>query len=209
MKQSRASKNFYGFLVETNGIRIGTVVMNSKSKSSIWLEAYIGHSFGQEVDLDSTDAFELRNFILLWNRYECLLLSSRCSVKKIWENEGDFRPSEEATQRFFRVISSRYSNTVFYDALHFEKDGCPRNDPDSYKKKVRDILDETNPSIPCKECVCRMVIWRYRNNLFHGIKELPKLWDSQDLFHEANLFLLSGLSTKTGVYLPQELQNER
>ena len=170
----------------------------------MWIERYIKHTSGQIVSLDSTDAFELRNFIMLWNRYESLFLNTRCSVKKVWDNEGRFQPREESTQRFFRFISERYSNNIFFDALHFEKDGSPRNDPETYSKKVRDILGETNPSTESKERLCRMVIWRYRNNLFHGLKELPKLWESQDLFREANLFLISGLSVKTGVCLSSE-----
>ena len=69
------------------------------AESSLWLEVYINHSTVKQVNIGATDAFELRNLILLWNRFENIFLSSRCSVRKIWENTGLFKSNEDTSVR--------------------------------------------------------------------------------------------------------------
>lgn len=78
------------------------------------------------------------------------------------------------------------------------KDQKEENKWESYQKKMKKIWkeqDETQKQQLIKTSlkeylkICLFIVYRLRNNLFHGIKQLSDLTSQNDLFNVANRFL--------------------
>ena len=180
--------------------------MPMSSKSTRWLEQYSDQRNHYKVALDKDPVVkEIRNFLLLWNLYENLCLNCAGKVQSIWKNTGNLSPDMKDTDSFYSFIKDRYSDPKLFERLNFKHDDrrldryCT-----SFSDRVSAILNSDDPTLEDKNTVCRMVAWRYRNNLFHGKKSLASFWTQQDIFLEVNAYLVSGLSNKTRIQLREE-----
>lgn len=175
------------------------------SMSTLWLERFSDRKNHCQVSLDNDPVVkEIRNFLLLWNLYENLFLNCSGKVCSIWNNTGNLAPDIGATDTFYAFIKDRYSDPILYAKLNFRHDdkGLDKYCT-SYTDRVLAILDSDEPTLEDKNTVCRMVAWRYRNNLFHGKKSMSSFWQQQNIFERVNAYLVSGLSIRTRIYVDQ------
>lgn len=130
------------------------------------------------------DLMALKDFVLLWNVFEDTLFNKSFSVTKasefIWSNSLNI----ELFEKHLSYFRDRYVlNWVFTDKyqLFFRT-----SDREDIVKKV--LLWETSNS---DELILGMllIIFRYRNNLFHWLKEFWKLDKQKENFEIANDFL--------------------
>ena len=179
--------------------------MCMSSISTQWLERYSDRKNHYLVSLDDDPVVkEIRNFLLLWNLYENLFLNCSGKVCSIWKNTGNLAPDIKDTDAFYAYIKDRYSDPILFAKLNFKHDdkGLDKYCT-SFSDRVLAILGCDEPSLAEKNTVCRMVAWRYRNNLFHGKKSMSSFWNQQDIFERVNAYLVSGLSIRTKIYVDQ------
>ena len=160
-----------------------------KSRSTSWLEDYFSKQAGNPINLSDSHSQVITNFTLLWNLFESRFLQ----VDKIWTeaNRGPIpKQFDKPINKAYRFIKQRYKDYLgltdankeeqFYRILGFIRLENGIEKKDSYRKKVYQFLS-TPSSLEEKKYACLMVIYRYRNNLFHGNKDLARIWNERDL----------------------------
>lgn len=143
--------------------------------------------FGQ---LSKQECDAITDFSLLWALFEARILSHEGNAGQIgavidqWSIEGALRAESYAQelayfrQRYFAAGEATY---------HFEHLNLRRNDQPML---VRAVLDGSN-SVP-RDCMFAIliIILRFRNNLFHGIKWNYGIADQLQNFTTANNVLM-------------------
>ena len=176
-------------------------MQNKEYTATRWLEKYVEETFSQRIALTDSSFQPVWDFLFLWGLYEAIMMDNRCTVGRIWENVGSLEPNSDVVNHFYDIISNRYVDrnhqhtNANFNHLSF------REEEEHHKEEVKKLLLSVNLPEGKKNQVCRMILWRYRNNLFHGKKELKSIWEQLDFFKEANIYLQSGLEHKTGITL--------
>lgn len=124
-------------------------------------------------------------FVILWNLFEGRLFNMEYKVKKI--SEKNFQVPNEVSQDLLSYFKSRYITNGLVDQK-FNNLKLRVNDN---KTLVKDVLEERDSKSVSIIEACIIIIGRYRNNLFHGIKEIATLNTQQSSFAKANEFLLA------------------
>lgn len=129
----------------------------------------------------------LLRFTLLWTLFEAQVLENNASVikiSKVLEKAGPQAIEADWFQDQLNYFQGRYiedGNTNFrFDQLHLRN----RDNPEQVKSVLLgDIID-----IKTQLIVCLTIVYRFRNNFFHGTKWAYGLQDQFDNFtHSANL----------------------
>lgn len=160
-----------------------------KSRSTAWLEDYVLKQSGNPIDLSDRHSQAITIFALLWNLFESRFLQN----VDVWTeaNRGPIpKLLEESINKVYGFLKQRYKDYLgladvkqqeqFYRILGFIRLENGIEKKDSYRKKVYQFLS-TPSSLEEKKYACLMVIYRYRNNLFHGNKDLARIWNERDL----------------------------
>ncbi len=144
-------------------------------------------------DLSEEERTAISNFSLLWSFFEAKALDNNASANRIlaigheWESTGLLNISPFAPildyfcDRYFR----RGIETEYFSGLSLRSHDEP--------SLVRAVLkrENTNPG----DCVSVLliVVWRLRNNLFHGLKWAYGIKGQLDNFRNANAALMAAL----------------
>ncbi|MBR0531964.1 MAG: hypothetical protein IJJ96_05090 [Bacteroidales bacterium] len=174
-------------------------------ESTQWLEMYLERKLSQNVSLDNSRYKEVRNFMLLWNIFERVFLNNNANAGRVWNIQNEIVPCRKDLDHYYSFLIKEYVEEVSFKKLNFDYKVDGRMPEHQYGKDVFERLRKETPSEAEKKQVCLMVLWRYRNNLFHGGKEISNIWKQGNIFLEANRFLVSLLSQKTGVSLHYEV----
>jgi len=150
-----------------------------------WLEEKIP-GFRQ---LNEEERLAIQHFALLWSLFEGKALGAQASAPKILSvvHNGFARHVMELTpyQKCFDYFRARYfSNgtlTHQFDQLRVSSADRPL---------VEQVLREENNNPADIVAVILIVIYRFRNNLFHGVKWEYELRDQLDNFNHANQVLM-------------------
>jgi hypothetical protein len=145
------------------------------------------------ADLAEEERNAIVDFSLLWSLFEARILNNAGSANTIraavdrWHQEGSLQAEAYNTQlAYFR--QRYFANGAFtyrFDHLHLRRsDQTPL---------VRSVIDSTNNDPRCRVAAVFIVILRYRNNLFHGLKWHYELADQLDNFTNANNALMTAL----------------
>ena len=118
------------------------------------------------IDISVEIGPELLEFLILWNLYEKRLFNNRFSITEAIRK--DVKVSSASLDAAFDYFKKRYiengqTNSKF-DALSFR-----RNDK---KSNVVNILCGVPDVILNRSTAVQIIIYRLRNNLFHGLKRL-------------------------------------
>ena len=138
-------------------------------------------------DVSSEIGTELFEFLILWNLFERRLFNMRFSIAEAICK--DIKVSSVSLNTTFDYFKKRYvengrTNSKF-DALSFR-----RNDK---KSNVANILCDVPDAMLNKSTAVQIIIYRLRNNLFHGLKDVESLSSNKATFLMVNEFLLSCL----------------
>lgn len=154
-----------------------------------WLRAK-AHGFNR---LSNAEVNAISGFSLLWSLFEARILNTDgstraiCDVVDVWQNAGtldaQFLDPELAyfRQRYF-------ANGAFTD--HFDHLRLQNNNQEAL---VRAVIDGSNNDPRDHVVTVLIIVYRYRNNLFHGVKWQYKLADQLGNFTIANAVLMKVL----------------
>ncbi|MCM1301096.1 MAG: hypothetical protein NC250_02400 [Alistipes senegalensis] len=151
------------------------------SKSSEWLKQHL------YVDIDRAEYTEVRNFMLLWNLFEARLFD--CDFGKNRARVSDIRLADNLIDETLQYFRDRYTTNNATN-LRFKALNLRNNDK---PEEIRRILLESTGTVAEKTEAIITIIYRYRNNLFHGEKEIALLSEQQENFALANKFLMACL----------------
>lgn len=155
-----------------------------------WLEANVpGFS-----ELPEEDRCAILHFALLWSLFEAKALQTRASAHAIlalvheWSAQGRLQPNEfSVCLRYFR---QRYFQngqpTPYFAGLNLRNNDNPA--------LVRAVLDGTNNNPADVVAALLILVYRLRNNLFHGVKWVYGIQGQRGNFEHANEALMSALS---------------
>ncbi|WP_077774844.1 hypothetical protein [Salinivibrio sp. MA427] len=140
------------------------------------------------VESLSTEEHEaLQRFTLLWTLFEAQILGSNASVRKISEKVERIDPeiiNGDWLTEHLDYFSNRYidgGNTNYrFEKLHLRTNDNP--------DLVRAVLTGDNADPASQLIGCLTIVYRFRNNFFHGIKWAYGLQDQLENFtHSASL----------------------
>jgi len=144
-----------------------------------WINNRYGTTFS-ENDLSS-----INDFSLIWNIFENVVCGNDFSIARLQQNLAhrnmDIQP--------FRVHLEYFKNRYVSNGLL-----TPRFNHLSFRQKdrrqlVENVLLETNNNSNDIILAIAIIVYRYRNNLFHGIKDIQQIDQQRDNFEIANNFL--------------------
>lgn len=151
-----------------------------------WLEQHAPGFSG----LSATERGLLMDFALLWSLFEGEVLNSAASVNTIeqavqrWNQAGLLAPPTfAAAAEYFR--ERYYADGAFtyrFDHLHLERSGNPQ--------VVRNVLSGQDSAPGSIASALLIIVYRYRNNLFHGAKWTYQLQEQEQNFSHANHVLM-------------------
>lgn len=123
----------------------------------------------------------LQRFTLLWTLFEAQDLDSNASVRKISEKVENIDP-QLINNAWFKEHLSYFSNRYVQDGVtnyHFDHLHLRNKDnPDL----VRAVLTGECVDPASQLIVCLTIVYRFRNNFFHGLKWAYGLQDQLENF---------------------------
>ncbi len=143
------------------------------------------------AELDDAQRNAVFDFSMLWSLFEGAKLSGHCNMHEIREFACSVARHNAIDQRaiseYLPYLQQRYFNdgnwTNEFHHLHIERSGNPQ--------EIRNVLSGLETSDETRLIACLGVIFRLRNNLFHGEKWRYQLRDQYDNFTNASAFLRS------------------
>ena len=152
-----------------------------------WLRAR-AHGFKY---LSDAELSAISDFSLLWTLFESRLLNTEgsaaaiCAVVDSWRKVGAL-DAESVDEQFAYFRQRYFADGAFTD--HFEHLHLRKNDQEAL---VRAVLDGTDGDPRDRVVAVLIIIFRYRNNLFHGVKWQYKLAGQLGNFTAANAVLMT------------------
>lgn len=155
--------------------------------------------FGNGVDLKTEGIDRVRNFSLLWNLFETYACNKRADINSISNAVDNINAKEPIPSELITDHISYFSNR------YFNEDGTPKaifaglkfrqgQTDQAAKQQVTLTLtgNQNNPVENLKSLL--YILYRFRNNLFHGGKEVIRLNGQIDNFIIANDLLTNVLT---------------
>jgi len=141
----------------------------------------------------------IADFTLLWTLFEARILNTKgnaasiCNAVEKWRIAGALDAGAFATE--IAYFQTRYfvegAFTYHFGQLHLK---APDREP-----MVRSVLDGSNSEPSDLIAAMLIIIYRYRNNLFHGVKWEYKLEGQSGNFSAANDALMKILEKYGGL----------
>jgi hypothetical protein len=151
-----------------------------------WLAAHVpGYN-----DLSDREREVIEDFSVLWSVFEGKVLQKKGSASAIvdaceqLENQGRLRLQDFADQLHYfrtRYVEQGELSARFY-GLHLRQNDNPT--------LVRSVLRNENNSVARTVAALLIIVYRFRNNLFHGEKWAYGIRDQFDNFTHANKLLM-------------------
>lgn len=139
------------------------------------------------------------HFVLLWSLFEAKALDTRANASAIlslaheWQAQGRLDASEFSDQ--LEHFKTRYfangQPTDHFNGLHLRNGDNPA--------LVRSVLSGANIDPADSVAALLIVVYRLRNNLFHGLKWSYELRDQLANFNHANSALMGALDIRGNV----------
>lgn len=141
-----------------------------------WINDRFGTNFS-EVDLSS-----VKDFSLIWNVFENVVCQNNFSISRTEEVIKNSLIDSTEFNSYLEYFKNRYvSNGTFtnrFQYLHFRN-----NDR---RNLVEDVLLGNNTKNNDIILALLIIVYRYRNNLFHGIKRIQEIDKQRENFENAN-----------------------
>jgi hypothetical protein len=155
---------------------------NSTKDNDIDVLKYLYKKFN--IKIDENDIEEIKDFLLLWNLFESICCNKRANINcidRIIDSKIELF-KEENYKDIFDYFYNRYKN----NNSKLEK----LNLTLARKKLVQNVLNDNYQDKNNKLKFIISIIYRYRNNLFHGEKDLKFIKLQKENFTKTNKFLM-------------------
>ena len=118
------------------------------------------------ANLSQEELEAIQRFTLLWSLFEAQKLDRRASVRKITEKVEQLAINERWFQEYLTYFSERYiengETNYRFGHLHIRNNDNP--------ERVVNVLTGNNDDIKEQLITCLTIVYRFRNNFFHGEK---------------------------------------
>lgn len=139
--------------------------------------------------LNQSDKDAIYDFSLLWSFFEGTKLDCDGNVREIRKFADSIESRNDLydidINNYVQYLKNRYyvdgKLTVYYKKLHIERSGNPG--------EVLEMLCNDSATKKVKLIGCLIIVYRLRNNLFHGEKWQYELEGQKNNFVHANEFL--------------------
>lgn len=154
-----------------------------------WMEQ---HEYGFAA-LQQQERDAIQHFTMLWTLFEARLLKTNASSKAIlalvsdWNAKGVLDPA--VFEPSFLYFRERYfpngNESPYFAGLELRPSDSP--------ELVRSVLDGSNAAPSDKIAALLIIVYRLRNNLFHGLKWAYGIGGQRDNFEQASRALMAAL----------------
>lgn len=129
----------------------------------------------------------VKTFALIWNIYEAKFFKKKAHGETVFKSV--ICSTEAMSEKLYKAIIDRYidKETGMLNERYAGLFNGKESDHDNEVKRILMLPEPTKEEI---NKVCRMVAWRYRNNLFHGEKSAHEIYEDNSLFEPINAYLL-------------------
>jgi hypothetical protein len=170
----------WGRTRRSTDFNLGVTAMNP----SEWLEKNVlGFSL-----LSAQDREAIRDFSLLWSLYEGTILNASGSANAIIHAVGSLKASGRLTPKPLRGAIDYFVGRYFDGDLTFHELHLRSNDHRALVEKVVKAQSTDDTEIVSAILI---IVFRLRNNLFHGVKWSYGIRDQLENFRNANNVLMS------------------
>ena len=157
----------------------------SKKKKRTTMIQWINDKFGTAYT--EKQLTNVRDFSLLWNIFENLVCGNNCNVNRLDQRLNPIEFEIADFQENFDYFKDRYTENgatnVRFERLNF------RNG--DRKDFVANVLLENDNITSNIVLALTIIVYRYRNNLFHGLKNFLQIDQQEENFKNANQVLKS------------------
>lgn len=162
--------------------------------------------FDNSVDLRIEGIDRVRNFLLLWNLFETFACNKQADINSISLAVEAINAREaiqsELLADHLAYFADRYFNAdgsqkEIFNGLKFRNRATDQAAKEAVLRTL--IKQETNPKENLKSLL--FILYRFRNNLFHGEKEVIRLNGQIENFIVANDLLTKVLTIMKGQHL--------
>lgn len=154
--------------------------------SERWLEA---RAPGYR-DLPEPDRRAIFHFAFLWSLFEAQIMANFARADRIREKVDAWVAAGTVDADAYGAELAYFRDRYFADGsltYHFSHlELRPSDHPDI----VRAVIESANDDPRDRMLTLLMIVWRFRNNLFHGAKWAYQLRDQRDNFNQANGVLM-------------------
>jgi len=150
-------------------------------------------------DLSEEERAAIMHFLLLWSFFEAEAMHTNASGNAIlaqvheWADQGrlNIAPFAKSLEYFRCRYFKNGVATHYFSGLHLRKNDCAA--------LVSSVLQRVNAN-PA-DCVAALliIVFRLRNNLFHGVKWEDGMRGQLDNFTHANQVLMAALELHIGI----------
>jgi hypothetical protein len=151
--------------------------------------AWLNERYG--ANLVEAELNEIRDFMLLWGIYEGSLFQNSFTIDRLVQEVEGRNPNAKTIEQVFAYLQNRYvteeGTNERFNYLNLRKSDRPGF--------VKEVLLAKDNSLKAMTIVTGIVIYRFRSNLFHGLKNVAELRGQVDNFRHANMFLRAFLET--------------
>ena len=149
---------------------------------------WINNRFG--TNFIESDLNHIKDFSLLWNIFEDIVCDNDCNITllKIRLESKTFNLSDFQTN--FEYFQNRYitDNNTNERFEHLNINNA------RIEQTVKDVLLGSNDNVSEIVLALSIIVYRYRNNLFHGRKDITTINEQNENFLNANQVLISILN---------------
>ncbi|NPD85143.1 hypothetical protein HNS38_10255 [Lentimicrobium sp. L6] len=132
----------------------------------VWINEHL------DIPFDEEEIAHVRDFTLMWNLFEKIACERQFNEQSIRRHIRESNIDSVRFAEYFNYFVGRYVNhenaNNYFSHLFNHRDSAQR----TFVQNVLHGIDQTNENIII---VCILISYRYRNNLFHGNKELREI----------------------------------
>lgn len=149
---------------------------------------WINNRFG--VNLNDQDLSSIKDFSLIWNVFEDTVCSNNFSIAtaetQILTRQLNLQEFQNTLDYFKNRYVENGSTNQRFGFLHFR----PNDREDFVRQVLLGNITDTHQIV----LAITIIVYRFRNNLFHGMKDIRVIDQQRDNFQHANSFLTTLLN---------------
>ncbi|MFT3678627.1 MAG: hypothetical protein QM791_00055 [Ferruginibacter sp.] len=148
---------------------------------------WINNRFG--VAMNEPALAAIKDFSLIWNVFEDRVCDNNFSIAEVQQRIAENHFNADAFTDHLHYFQNRYINAgetnERFEFLHFR--------PNDRRDFVRQVLLGELTGVNDILLAIVIIVYRFRNNLFHGLKDIQVIDQQQTNFETSNSFLMAFL----------------